>query len=313
MHSSAVSLWGVRLDLGAADLGTFDAPTALRDQGIVTKLQHSGLHITDMGDITARKRSQLSIGEPALPYLDEIIRINSELAARVDHALHDGKQVVVLGGDHSVNLGAFSGASTAFNGDIGLIYIDAHGDMNTPESSLSHNIHGMHLASLMGFGPRSMVQLHRPDTKLAVKNLLHIGASDLDEAEKQLIADHAISAVTMFDLLTGGMTAALEAIAALCSRTSRVWVSIDLDAIDCLYAPAVGIPNQGGLTYREIALLTEFIGSHCTVAGIDLVEYCPSLDENHKTAELSIELIAKLLGSNYSWYTTYMDRQTTAP
>ena len=244
-----------------------------------------------------------------MPYVEEIVRVNELLAQKVEEAVKNGNKAVVVGGDHSVNLGAFSGAADASDEPIGLIYIDAHGDMNTPEISISHNIHGMHLASLMGFGPDIMTQLHRPGVKLKKENLLHVAGVDFDKQEIEFIQSENIPGFTMLDLLRTGMGPLFDMIDALQSRVNKIWVSVDLDAIDSVYAPGVGIPNQGGLTYREVSALMSYIGSNCNVVGIDLVEYNPNFDIDCKTAELAIEIIAKLLGTDYSWYTTYMSRQ----
>ena len=304
-----VNLIGVPLDLGAEALGVDRGPKAIRDRQIVQKLIDAGLTVADKGDMNAHKREGLDIGDPNMPYVKEIARVCEELASTVDTAIQNGEKPVVLGGDHSVNLGAFSGAAASVDSPLGLIYIDAHGDMNTPETSLSHNIHGMHLASLMGFGPDVMTQLYRPEVKLPKENLLHIAGSDLDQAEIDLIERENINGYTILDLLKNGMGPLFSMIDDLCNRVDSVWVSVDLDAIDTVYAPGVGIPNQGGLTYREVAALMTYIGSRCNVVGLYLVEYNPNFDIDHKTDELSIEIIAKLLGTDHSWYTNYMARQ----
>jgi arginase len=168
----------------------------------------------------------------------------------------------------------------------------------------------MHLASLMGWGPEKLVNIHGQGAKLDKKNLLHIGGSDFDQGEVDLIAREQLDAFTMFDLLKFGMAPLIEKIDALSKKVGKVWVSLDLDAIDTTYAPGVGIPSRGGFTYREIAAITEYIGKHCDIVGMDVVEYNPNFDIDNKTADLGIELTAKLLGTNYSWYTNYMDRNT---
>lgn len=309
MNASKIQIIGVPLDLGAEELGVDKGPQVIRERNIVDKLKDVGLDTVDVGDITAQKRAQLEMGHPNLPYVEEIVRVNEELAQKVDSIVQSGDKAVIIGGDHSVNLGAFSGAAAASEESIGLIYIDAHGDMNTPETSLSHNIHGMHLASLMGFGPDIMTQLYRPGTKLQKQNLLHIAGVDFDKEEIDFIKRENIPGFTMLDLLRKGMGPLFDMIDDLQKRVDRIWVSVDLDAIDSVYAPGVGIPNQGGLTYREVSALMSYIGSNCSVVGLDLVEYNPNHDIDCKTAELGIEIIAKLLGTDYSWYTTYMARQ----
>ena len=304
------TLIGVPLDLGAESLGVEVGPDALRQKKIVDKLQKAGIATEDFGNITSTQRHHLNPGNPLVPYLDEIVRVNQKVAEETHSVIKQGNKPIIIGGDHSINLGAVSGASAAVDGQLGLIYIDAHGDMNTPETSISHNIHGMHVASLMGFGPDAMTKLYTDQTKIAPENLLHIAGSDWDSGELELVKQENLTCFMMFDLLTYGLAPLWKLIDDLSNRVRHIWVSVDLDAIDCVYAPGVGIPNQGGLSYREIAAITSYIGSHCTVMGVDLVEYNPIHDVEGKTAELGIELVAKLLGSNYSWYTKYMDRNS---
>jgi len=306
----SINLIGVPLDLGAESLGVEVGPEALRQKKIVEKLEHVGVVVHDEGNLSSTSRTDLQPGDPNLPYADEIARVNKTLAEITEKRLREGHKVVAIGGDHSINLGVMSGASVALSGKLGLIYIDAHGDMNTPDKSISHNIHGMHLASLMGFGPEQLSKLYSPDVKLQTNNLLHIAGSDFDQGEIDLIKQENLTCFTMFDLLSNSLSPLFKMIDDLKNRVENIWVSVDLDAIDYVYAPGVGIPNHGGLTYREIAAITDYIGKHCNVVGIDLVEYNPMKDIEGKTAELGIELVAKLLGTNYSWYTNYMDQQS---
>jgi arginase len=301
-----VTLIGIPIDLGAENLGVDIGPEAFRHQKIVDKLTGAGLNIQDAGNITVKDRSTIDVGDSRLRYLNEIVRVSKEAAKLTESTIKEGGRVVALGGDHSLNLGVVSGASVALNGDIGLIYLDAHGDMNTPEITLSGNIHGMHLASLMGYGAPELAHVLSEDVKIQKDNLLHIGGSDFDKAELDFIKAENIDCFTLFDLLSQGLGALLPKIDALASKVKNIWVSVDLDVIDRMYAPGAGMPNPAGLNYREIAMLTEYIGQKCNVVGLDVVEYNPLQDVDHKTAELGIELIAKLLGKNYSWYTNYM-------
>lgn len=302
------TLIGAPLDLGAQNLGVDIGPDAFRYQNIVKKLKKAGLKIHDTGNVTVVDRSKLSVGDPKLKYLDEIIRVSEELAKISDEAIRSGKKVIALGGDHSINLGVVSGASISLNGDLGLIYLDAHGDMNTSETTLSGNIHGMHLASLMGFGANELKNIYGEKVKINKNNLLHIGGSDFDQAELDFIKTEKLRTFTLFDLLSNGLGTLMPMIESLRSKVSNIWISLDLDAIDRIYAPGAGMPNPAGLTYREIAAIAEYIGRTCNVVGIDVVEYNPLQDIDGRTAELGIELIAKFLGKNYSWYTNYMDR-----
>ena len=305
-----VQIIGVPLDLGAPSLGVAVGPDKFREQQIIPKLTHAGIEVKDGGSIACTPRGQLDAGDPLIPYAAEIVRVNELLAEQTKQAVTAGEVVLALGGDHSINLGAFAGAAAACGGDIGMIYIDAHGDINTPETSISHNVHGMHLAALMGFGSPVLVNAYGEGAKLQTANLLHVGASDLDTGEEALIARENLTCFTMFDLLSHGLSPLLKLIDDLSQRVSHIWVSVDLDSIDNVYAPGVGIPSRNGFTYREIAAITEYIGKKCPVVGLDIVEYNPYFDIDKKTAELGIELTAKLLGTNYSWYTNYMDRNS---
>lgn len=302
----SVTLIGVPLDLGAKNLGVDIGPEAFRHAGIVAKLKNAGLGVHDQGNIEVTAREQLKPGNPRLRYLDEITRVNSELARTTQTTIKSGRTPVIVGGDHSINLGAFAGAGAALDGRLGLIYFDAHGDMNTADTTLTGNIHGMHLAALMGFGAPELVNVHGHGAKLAKSNLLHIGGSDFDQSELDLIDQENLHAFTLFDLLTRGLGDLIAAIDDLAERVPEVWISLDLDSIDQIYAPGAGMPNAKGLSYREISTLAEYIGSHHHVAGVDIVEYNPLQDQNSKTAELGIELIAKFLGKNYSWYSNYL-------
>jgi len=302
-----VSLIGVPLDLGAENLGVDIGPQAFRYHKIVDKLRHIGFVVEDAGTIKCADRKDLKSGNPRMHYLDEIVRVSNEAAAITEAAVKHGQKVIALGGDHSIALGVVSGASAALDGQLGLIYLDAHGDMNTDETTLSGNIHGMQLASLMGFGAPELKHVHGNSVKINKENMLLVGGSDFDQAELDLIEREHLQTFTLFDLLSQGLSPLFRMISDLAARVSNIWISLDLDVIDRIYAPGAGMPNAKGLTYREIATIAEYIGRECPVVGIDVVEYNPLQDIDKKTAELGIELIAKFLGKNYSWYTNYLD------
>lgn len=301
---------GVPTNLGANNMGVEMGPDAYRYQDLIPKLERAGLTVQDAGNVFVPDRWLVDRGSnPKLPFGQEVTRLCTDTAKLVQQAIDDGRKPVVLGGDHTVALGAVSGASVAVDGDIGLIYFDAHGDMNTDETSTSHNLHGMQLASLMGFGAQELAGLYKETVKVHKHNVLHVGGSDFDQAELDLISREKIAAYTMNDILTQNFGPLLPMIQALQSRVKYVWISLDLDSIDAQYAPAAGMPNQKGLLYREIKMLAEYIGKNCTVLGLDVVEYNPLEDIDHKTAGLATELIANFLGQDYSWYADYMARQ----
>jgi arginase len=309
---SPIALIGIPLDLGAENLGVDIGPKAFRYTQLVNKLHTAGLDVTDHGDIACPDRHSAKVGDPKQRHLAEIVAVSEATAAKVEGFIRGGRRVVGLGGDHSVTLGLVAGASAATDGDIGLIYFDAHGDMNTAETTLSGNIHGMHLASLMGFGGRELIDAYKPGAKLTKENLLHIGGSDFDEAELDLIKREGISAFTLHDLLSGSLAPLWPQIDALAKRVKHIWISFDLDVLNEQYAPGAGMPNQAGLSYREIAAIATYIGRTCPVIGVDIVEYNPLLDINSRTAELSAELIAKFFGTDYSWYTAYLAKNQRA-
>jgi arginase len=305
----SATLIGVPINVGANNLGVDMGPNAYRYQDIVPKLQRAGLKIADAGNVQCRDRWNVPVGDNSkLRYLEEVVRISNDTAQQVQNALHKGDKAIVLGGDHTTCLGAVSGASVAVNGDIGLIYFDAHGDMNTDQTTPSGNIHGMQLASLMGFGASQLAHVHDETTKVHPKNVLHIGGCDMDQAEKDLISREKIAAFSMDDVMTHTLAPLLPMIDKLQSQVKHIWVSLDLDSIDEQYAPAAGMPNKKGLVYREIAMLAQYIGQHCTVVGVDIVEYNPLIDIDRKTAGLATELIASFFGKEYNWYTDYLAR-----
>jgi arginase len=299
-------LVGVPLDLGAKNLGVDVGPNAFRYCGVVEKLRGVSIDVEDLGNIVCKDRSGLEVGNSRLKYVDEIVRVSEETAGIVDKAVRKGKKVIGLGGDNSATLGLFSGVSAGVSGDVGVIYLDAHGDMNTDKTTLSGNIHGMQLASLMGFGDKRLVDAYRKGKKFDKRNLVHIGGCDFDEAELEMVRREKLKVFFISDLLANGMIPAFKMIDNLCKSVGNIYVSLDLDSIDSVYAPGAGMPNRGGLTYREIVALANYIGKNCNVVGVDVTEYNPFMDDQYKTAELGIELIARFFGKNYSWYSNYM-------
>lgn len=303
-----VSLLGIPLDLGAKNLGVDIAPKVLRDLKILQKLQNVGLDVKDEGDIKINSRKKLLVGNKKLKYLDEIIRVSEIVAKKINEQISLSQKVLAVGGDHSISLGTISGASSALKGDLGIIYLDTHGDINTNVSTLSGNIHGMHVASILGFGEKKLIDIYKKGRKVKKENIILAGGNDFDLEEEKLIQKEKIKTFTITDLLANGMDPLFKKIDDLNKKVKNIWVSLDLDAIDYVYAPGVGIPNTGGLTYREISAIAKYIGKNCNVIGMDLVEYNPTKDINNKTAELAIELCAKIFGSDYSPYTKYMDK-----
>lgn len=307
--SVSATLIGVPLNLGANNLEVEMGPNAYRYQGMIKSLENAGFDIADAGNVACADRWTVKPGNnPKLRYLPEIARISQDTATLTHTAIDQGRKVIVLGGDHTTCLGAVSGASVAIDGDIGLIYFDAHGDMNTDQTTPTGNIHGMQLASLMGFGAQELSRIHGDQIKVAKQNVLHIGGCDWDQAELDLVSRENIATFTINDLLESGMAPLLPMIKKLQSQVKYIWVSLDLDAIDEQYAPAAGMPNKKGLLYREIIAMSQYIGAHCNVIGVDVVEYNPLADIERKTAALATELIASFFGREAGWYAGHLAR-----
>ena len=177
----------------------------INDRIVYKSYSATGLKIQDLGNVFVNPRHELKVGDSRLKYVDEVIRVNEEVAQKTNAAINKGNRMIAIGGDHSMTLGLVSGASVSFKQDLGLIYFDAHGDMNTSQTSLSGNIHGMHVASLLGFGDQSLVNVFRPGKKLQTTNFLHIGGSDWDQAELDLIKKAKLDTFMLFDLLSQGL------------------------------------------------------------------------------------------------------------
>jgi arginase len=303
-----INLLGIPLDLGAENLGTDFAPNALRRLKIIEKLEGVGLKILDKGDIEVNQKNKLKNGNSKIKYADEIIRVCNLAAKKIDLILTKKEKVLAIGGDHSISLGTISGASSSSKGNLGVIYLDTHGDINTDKTTPSGNIHGMHVASVLGIGHQQLINVYKKGAKIKKQNIILAGGNDFDKAEISLIKKENIKCFTLMDLLCNGLSPLIKMINDLNKRVKNIWVSLDLDVIDQVYAPAVGIPNTGGLTYREIGAICKYIGQNCNVIGMDAVEYNPLKDKDGKTAELLIELIAKIFGSDYSFYTKYIDK-----
>ncbi len=307
--SGDVSVLGVPLDLGKDATGTNLAPSYIRKFGLEEMCRSLGFFYKDLGDIECVGRDTAEMGDIKVKYLDEISRVIDKTAMIVRDEVKMGGQMLVLGGDHALSIGSISGASVACEGDLGVIWIDAHGDMMTDENTLSGNIHGMPSSAIMGLGHHSLTEVLKPGAKIKKENIVYMGLKDLDQAEIDLIRSEKLNAFTIMDIARGGLEPVIQSLMELQKRVKNIWVSLDVDSIDSIYSPATPMATQGGLTRREIFNLTKFIGRMNKVVGMDLVELAPELDEQEKTGKLVIELIANLLGSDYSWYAHYMKHE----
>jgi arginase len=300
MTHQKVRIIGVPMDLGASRRGVDMGPSALRVAGLQTRLKQLGHQVEDIGNISVKQPEEMSYGEKRAKYLVEIAETCKDLAEAVQKSLEEDFFPLVLGGDHSIAAGAVSGVSSFFRTEkkeIGYIWLDAHGDMNTPESSPSGNVHGMPLASVMGYGPTELVDLMGFKPKVEPGNIVIVGARDLDAQERKMMKKSGVHVFTMRDIDERGMREVMsDAIKYALDDTAGISVSLDMDFVDPSDAPGVGTPVRGGVTYREAHLAMEMIADSEAMASLEVVEINPVIDEHNRTALLGVELILSALG-----------------
>ncbi len=296
-----VHVIGVPLDLGGGRRGVDMGPSAVRIAGLGERLTAMGLRVIDRGDIDAPIPETRVPRAPRKKYIREIARVCQRLYQRVRQALDDGAFPVVLGGDHSLAAGSV-GASADFaldqGRDLGLIWVDAHGDMNTPATTTSGNVHGMPLAALLGPEPAELSRIGKRSPKVRAEKTVIIGVRNLDDLEKARIRESRVHLFTMKDIDRHGIADVMEQALAIAGHdTLGIHVSFDLDACDPSIAPGVGTPVKGGLDYREAHMAMEMLADSGLLIGLDLVEVNPILDVQNQTAILGAELVASALGS----------------
>lgn len=300
MRESTVAILGAPLDLGAGRRGVDMGPSALRLAGLNQKLSSLGYEIEDLGNVAVEQQeSTPSLVENAR-YLPQIAATCERLAAGVRNAVEKGKFPLVLGGDHSVAVGTVSGVSEALRSrsqKLGLLWIDAHADMNTPESSPSGNVHGMPLACCIGQGPKELTSIFGYSPKVVGKNVAIVGLRDVDVHERGFVKDSGVTAFTMRDIDEMGLLKVMEkALATVTNGTAGFHLSFDMDFVDPLEAPGVGTPVRGGVTYREAHLAMECICDFSGMVSMEIVEVNPVLDEANRTALLGVELVMSAMG-----------------
>ncbi|HUX68042.1 MAG TPA: arginase [Terriglobales bacterium] len=295
-----VRIVGVPLDLGQDRRGVDMGPSAVRVAGLLARLEGLGCEVRDLGNIEVAFAEHQAPGDPHAKYLPEIAQSCQRLADGVMQMIEDGALPLVLGGDHSIAVGTASGVSAFYRARqqaVGLIWLDAHGDFNTPATTPSGNIHGMALACLLGRGPKALTSLYGYAPKIAPAHTVLVGVHDLDPPEKRLLREAQVKVFTMRDIDERGMRSVVEeAIAIASNDTAGFCVSLDLDFIDAAHAPGVGTPVRGGATYREAHLALELIADSGNLLSLEVVECNPVLDERNRTAELAVELILSALG-----------------
>ena len=295
-----IRIIGVPMDLGASRRGVDMGPSALRVAGLQARIKQLGLQVEDIGNISVKQPEEMSYGEKRAKYLAEIADACKDLAAIVEKTLDENMTPVVLGGDHSIAAGSLSGVAGYFRKKekrIGLIWLDAHGDINTPESSPSGNVHGMPLAAAMGYGATELVELQGFKPKVEPQNISLVGIRDLDSQEKKLAKKSGVHVFTMRDIDERGMREVMsDALKYAMDDTDGISVSLDMDFVDPSDAPGVGTPVRGGVTYREAHLAMEMLADTEAMVSLEVVEINPVIDEHNRTALLGVELVLSGLG-----------------
>jgi len=295
-----IRIIGVPMDLGASRRGVDMGPSALRVAGLQSRLKQLGRQVEDVGNVAVPQAEEQPYGEKKARYLDEITQTCKGLAEMVRKTLDEDMLPLVLGGDHSIAVGTVAGAAAHFNKigkRVGVIWLDAHGDMNTPESSPSGNIHGMPLASIMGYGPPELIDLAGIKPMVEPRNVVLVGIRELDSKERRFAKESGVHVFTMRDIDERGMRQVIaEALRFAGDDTAGISVSLDMDFVDPSDAPGVGTPVRGGATYREAHLALEMIADSRSMVSFELVEINPVIDLHNTTALLGVELVLSGLG-----------------
>ncbi|MDE2849500.1 MAG: arginase [Acidobacteriota bacterium] len=290
---TTIRIVGAPLDLGQSRRGVDLGPTALRYAGLKSALLGLGYRVEDRGNIETVERDSLS-EEPGLGFLGPVVDACERIYEASRKAVAGGAVPLVLGGDHSIAVGTVGGVSHEHR--TGVLWIDAHGDFNTPETSPTGNLHGMPLAALCGYGAPELVEVGRPGAKLRPEDVVLFGVRDLDPGEQALIHRAGVTVYTMRQIDERGLAPlASEALERL-GHVERLHVSLDMDSIDPREAPGVGTQAPGGLSYREGHLLMELIAEHGGLGSVDVVEVNPILDTRNQTAKLALGLLSSLFG-----------------
>ncbi|MBI1804012.1 MAG: arginase [Ignavibacteriae bacterium] len=295
-----VHIIGVPMDLGAGRRGVDMGPSAIRIAGIGERLQELGYKVVDEGDLAIKTQEEQRIKDPHAKYLPEITRAVTVLSRKVERVLEQGHFPLVLGGDHSIAIGTISGVA-AFarkrRKKIGVFWIDAHGDFNTPGTSPSGNVHGMPLAVCTGLGPRPLVNVGGSFTKVKPRNVAIIGLRNLDKGERRNLLKNGVRIFTMEEVDKFGIHKVMKnALQQVAKNVDYLHVSFDLDSVDPVYAPGVGTPVKGGLDYREAHLIMEMLAESKKMTSLEIVEVNPIVDNRNQSAEFAVELMQSAFG-----------------
>lgn len=300
MRQSHISIIGAPLDLGQDRRGVDMGPSAMRVANLKKRLTALGYEVEDLGNVPVEQPESLPEGPKQAKYLPQIAGTCKRLATMVEGCLGQSKAPLVLGGDHSVAIGTVAGVSDFFRArdqKIGLIWIDAHADMNTPETSPSGNVHGMPLACCIGLGPAELTQLFGYAPKVDPANVALVGLRNVDQSEGGQVRGSGIQVFTMREIDESGMRSVIEKALEVATRgTAGFHLSLDMDWVDPRDAPGVGTPVRGGATYREAHLAMEMICDCSRMISMEVVEVNPVIDEVNRTADLAVELVMSAMG-----------------
>jgi len=290
-----IRIIGIQLDLGQKQRGVNMGPSAIRYAGLSNKLKRLGFELHDSGNLFVPVRDSLP-DEEQNNFLHAIQQVCQAAYDAARHAVQDGFLPLFLGGDHSLSIGTIGGVT--HGSKTGVIWVDAHGDANLPQTSPSGSIHGMPVTVLLGEGFPELVNIGRPGPKLKGEDMVMIGIRDLDGEERNWLKQSGIRVYTMRDLDERGMSAIIRESLQWLEHCDRLHVSLDMDSLDPNVAPGVGTPSPGGLSYREAQLLMEIIADSGKLSSADVVEINPILDHENCTAQIAVELIASLFGKS---------------
>jgi arginase len=292
-----IAVIGAPEDLGQKHRGVDMGPSAIRIAGLLLRLRELGYQVVDAGDVTSSARHTVDPGDEKLRFVEEVIHDCEAIAMVVEKAVRAGHFPLVLGGDHSVAMGS-TGGTARVDPRQGLLWIDAHADFNTPETTPSGNIHGMPVAHILGHGDERLVGIAGVTPKALEENTVLIGLRSVDRLEAETVRASRAKFYTMRDVdLRGVPNIMEEAIAVLTGNgVERVHLSFDADAVDPRHAPGTGTPVRGGFSYRESHLIMEILAEADIITSADFTEVNPVLDDRNMTAELVVELICSLAG-----------------
>ncbi len=297
MNKLNISIIGVPTDYGQTRRGVDMGPSAIRYAGVVERLASIGHEVQDQGDIRVSQKHANAAVDEKLLNLEEVVEVSTALANSVHEVVEQKKFPLVFGGDHSIAIGTLAGLGEHYK-NLGVIWYDAHADLNTPDTTPSGNIHGMPLAVSIGLGHERLVQIRNNVPKIKPENVIIIGARSVDPGERDLIREQGIKVYTMHEIDRLGMTRVMEdALAYLKERNvDGLHLSLDLDGLDPLYTPGVGTPVPGGITYRESHLAMEMLQESGMLTSAEFVEVNPILDEKNTTANVAVALMGSLFG-----------------